>query len=134
MNNFIRPLLPVTLLFILLTARLSDCGARGKKAVHQRDALKERIQGVTDSILLEVRDAFQKLRVAETNIHTAREALAQAKENFRITNLQYQEGVTTSTEVLDARTFLTQAEVNLHQALYGYRIAEAELKRAVGEM
>jgi len=104
-----------------------------RKASHQRAALKEKIQGVTDSILLEVRDTFQKLKVAETNIHTAREALVQAKENFRITNLQYREGVTTSTEVLDARTFLTQAEVNLNKALYGYRIAEAKLKRAVGE-
>jgi len=108
--------------------------AEVRKATHQRAALKEKIQGVTDSILLEVRDAFQKLKVAETNIHTAREALVQAKENFRITNLQYKEGVTTSTEVLDAMTFLTQAEVNLYKALYGYRIAGAQLKRAVGKM
>jgi len=33
---------------------------------------------------------------------------------------------------LDARAFLTQAEFNYHRALYGYRIAKAELERAIG--
>ena len=90
-------------------------------------------QEVKDSILLEVTDAFQRLEVSEKNIQTAMEALVQAKENFRLTNLQYRDGITTSTEVLDARTFLTQAEMNHHNTIYGYRIAEAELKRAVGK-
>ena len=107
--------------------------AEAAKAFHKKAALEQKIQGIKDSILLEVTGAFQRLMVAEKNIQTAREALVQAKENFRITNLQYREGTTTSTEVLDARTFLTQAEVNHYNALYGYRIAEAELKRAVGE-
>ncbi len=104
------------------------------RAISQEQVLKERIKGIQDSILLEVRSAYQRLKVAEKNIQTAREALYQAKENFRITNLQYRQETTTSTEVLDARTFLTQAEVNYHKALYGYRIAEAELMRAVGKM
>ena len=107
--------------------------ADATKASHKKAALEQKIRGIKDSILLEVRDTFQRLGVAEKNIQTAREALVQAKENFRITNLQYRNGITTSTEVLDARTFLTQAEMNHLNAFYGYRIAEAELKRAVGE-
>jgi len=107
--------------------------AEAKKAFHKKAALEQKIQAIKDSILLEVTDTFQRLGVAEKNIQTAREALVQAKENFRITNLQYRNGITTSTEVLDARTFLTQAEMNHHNAFYGYRIAEAALKRAVGE-
>ena len=82
--------------------------------------------------MLEVKQAYQDLKVAQENIHTAIEALEQAKENYRITDLQYKEGITTSTEVLDARAFLTQAEFNYHRALYGYRIAKAELERAIG--
>ena len=104
------------------------------RAIYHEQVLAERIKGIKDSILLEVRNAYQGLKVAEKNIQTAQKALAQAKENFRITNLQYQQQTTTSTEVLDARTFLTQAEVNYHNALYGYRIAEAELMRAIGRM
>ena len=107
--------------------------AEATKAFHKKAALEQKIQEIKDSILLEVTDTFQRLRVAEKNIQTAGEALVQAKENFRITNLQYRNGITTSTEVLDARTFLTQAEMNHYNTLYGYRIAEAELKRAIGE-
>ncbi len=106
--------------------------AEVKKTFHQKNALVERLKNIEDSIKLEVRDAFQKLNVAKQNLETAREALAQARENYRITNLQYQQQVTTSTEVLDARTYLTQAEVNYYGALYGYMMARAELARAVG--
>jgi len=102
------------------------------KARYDKKALDAKVEGVRDSIRLEVKNAHQQLLVADKNIDTAREALAQAEENFRITNLQYQQQVTTSTEVLDARTFLTQAEMNYYSALYGYMIARAELERAVG--
>ncbi len=102
------------------------------RALHERLALVEKIQGVKDSVMLEVKDAFEKLHVAKKNIVTAEVALEQARENYRITNLQYQEQMTTSTEVLDAQTYLTQAQVNYYNALYGYHIARAELERAVG--
>ncbi|HDM76009.1 MAG TPA: TolC family protein [Deltaproteobacteria bacterium] len=106
--------------------------AEVKKTFHQKNALVERLKGIEDSVKLEVRDAIQRLNVAKQNVKTAKKALAQAKENYRITNLQYQQQVTTSTEVLDARTYLTQAEVNFYGALYGYMMAEAELARATG--
>jgi outer membrane protein TolC len=104
-----------------------------QKTIYQKRALQEKIEGIKDSILLEVKNAFQNVQVAKENIFTAKEAISQAKENLRITSLQYQHQMTTSTEVLDARTYLTQAEVNYYSALYGYWVARAELKRAVGE-
>lgn len=107
--------------------------AEVEKSLHQKLALEEKTRGIEDSIKLEVNDAFHKLIDAQQNVHTAEEALKQARENFRITNLQYQQQVTTSTEVLDARTFLTQAEVNYYGSLYGYMTARAELERAIGE-
>jgi len=106
--------------------------AESAKALHERLAVAEKIKGVKDSIMLEVKDAFEKLNVARKNIATAEAALSQAKENYRITNLQYQQQVTTSTEVLDAQTYLTQAQVNYYNALYGYYTAQAELERAIG--
>lgn len=102
------------------------------RAGYERDALAVKIEGVRDSIRLEIKNAFEELNVAGENIRTAEEALAQAKENYRITNLQYQQQVTTSTEVLDAQTFLTQSEMNYYKALYGHMMARAALDRAVG--
>ncbi len=71
--------------------------------------------------------------MAKKNITTASRALDQALENWRITNVQYRQQVATSTEVLDARTFLTQADSNYYNSLYGYLSAIAELSRVVGK-
>ena len=103
-----------------------------KKYLHEKKALTEKLKGSRDGIELETKNAFLNLQVSRKNIRTAEESLGQAKENYRITNLQYQQQITTSTEVLDARTFLSQAETNYYGALYGYMISEAELERAVG--
>lgn len=99
---------------------------------HSLRALEERLAEIERSVFLEVRAALADVQVAEENIHTAKKALEQAKENLRITRLQYQQQVTTVTEVLDARTYLTQAEANFYAAHYGRHIAQAELDRAVG--
>jgi len=108
-------------------------GADTKKYYHERLSLAEKVKGIEDSIRLEVKNAFVNLRVADKNIETAKGSLTQAQENYRITNLQYQQQMTTSTEVLDARMLLTQAETNYYSALYGYMLSLAELERAVGK-
>ena len=106
--------------------------AEVNKYRRNKSFLAEKLKGIEDSIKLEVKSAFLALKVAEQNIQTAQKSLVQAKENWRITNLQYQQQMITSTEVLDARTFLTRAETNYYGALYGYMIALAELERAAG--
>ena len=108
--------------------------AEVNKYRRNKSSLVEKTKGIEDSIKLEVKNAFLDLKVAEQNIQTAKKSLVQAEENWRITNLQYQQQMTTSTEVLDARTFLTRAETNYYSALYGYMISLAELERAVGRM
>ncbi len=105
-----------------------------EKQIHRYRALLNELEKLKDRIKLEVKSIYEELKVAEKNIETARIALSQAKENFRITDLQYKQNLTTSTEVLDARTYLTQAEVNYYSALYGYMILKAKLERAIGVM
>lgn len=106
--------------------------AEVNKYRRNKSFLAEKLKGIEDSIKLEVKGAFLDLKVAKKNIQTAKKSLVQAEENWRITNLQYQQQMTTSTEVLDARTFLTRAETNYYGALYGYMISLAELERAAG--
>jgi outer membrane protein TolC len=72
-------------------------------------------------------------QVTFKNIKTAEKALDQARENFRITNLQYQQQAATSTDVLDANSFLTQADTNYYSAVYSYLDANAALERAIGK-
>ena len=103
------------------------------KYKYEKKALVKKLEGVENGIKLEVKNAFSNLQVSDKNIKTAQESLAQARENWRITNLQYKEQIATSTDVLDARTYLSQAETNYYGALYGYMIALSDLERASGK-
>jgi len=100
---------------------------------HYKRSLFARLKTVEGNIRMETKNAFLNLMVAKKNINTSKVSLSQAKENWRITNLQYKQQIATSTDVLDARTFLTSAETNYYSALYGHMISLAELQRAVGE-
>ncbi len=100
---------------------------------HEKKAVMKRYESAENAVKLDVKNAFSNLEVSDKNIVTSRESLIQAKENWRITNLQYQEQIATSTDVLDARTFLSQAETNYYSALYGYMIALSDLERALGK-
>ncbi|NDY42201.1 TolC family protein [Dissulfurirhabdus thermomarina] len=114
---------------------LFDWGKRGAEAAraeHERNALDERLAEVEDAVRMEVKQAGLDLEVARTNIRTAEAALAQARENFRLTRLRYENQLATSTDVLDAQTFLTRAETHYYAARYGYLTALAELEQAVG--
>lgn len=105
--------------------------AEVKKSRYEKSAIAEQYKGIEDLVKLEVKTSYLNLKVAETNINTAKEQLAQAQENYRITNLQFEQQVTTSSKVLDAQLYLTKSESNYYTALYGYMTALAELERAV---
>ncbi len=100
---------------------------------HKTFALKEKINSIKNNIKLDVESAFLELNSSKQNVKTAKIALKQAKENYKITVERYKQQLATSTDVLDASSYLTQAETNYYGALYGYNIALAKLKRAIGK-
>lgn len=87
---------------------------------------------VRDAVTLEVKDAFLKLQESEKNIKVAETAISSAEENFRLNEARYKEEVATTTDVMDAQTLLTQAQINYYNALSDYNIARAQLERAMG--
>jgi outer membrane protein len=86
-----------------------------------------------DTIQLQVKEAYLRTKEAEQNIATVEQAVAQARENLRITEEQYKEQVATQTDVLIAQTLLTQTETNFTNALFDFKIAKAFLLRAIGQ-
>ena len=89
--------------------------------------------GIEDGIRFQVKEAVLYLEEAEKNIPTTQKAVLQAEENLRVSKERYRSQLTTSTEVLDAQTLLTQARLNYYNSLYDYNLAEARLQRAMGE-
>ena len=107
--------------------------ARSAKINAEQRALMQALEQIQDDIRLQVIQARLDLDVAARNIESAQTALDQAREHWRITNLLYQQQLTTSTEVLDARSYLDRAESAYFEARYGYGTASARLTWAMGE-
>jgi outer membrane protein len=103
-----------------------------QEKISQREQVKEALTQIKDLIRLEVKEAYLSLREAEKNIGVAEKSIQQAEENFRISQVRYREQVSTSLEVLDAQTLLSQAKNNNYQALYAYNLAQSRLVRARG--
>ncbi|MHB1647045.1 MAG: TolC family protein, partial [bacterium] len=103
-----------------------------QKERHDRMALKYDLKSYLNNVRLQVKSELLNLITAYENIKAAKLSVKQAEENLKITNLQYMQETTTSTEVLDAEAYLKRAELNYYDSLYGYDIYLARLQRAIG--
>ena len=84
-------------------------------------------------IELEVRAAWLKLRQTREQIAVARTALEAAAEQLRLERQRYEVQQSTSTDVLDAQSRLTQAKMRLESARYQHLLARAALRHASGQ-
>lgn len=106
--------------------------ATAREYQYRQRSLQDQQQNLKKQIDVQVEDAYEQLEVAKANIRTTEVALKQARENERMTTLQYKEQLVIFLEVLNAQIFVLQSSVDYYQALYGYQLALADLKRAVG--
>ena len=86
-----------------------------------------------DAAAVEVRQSWLLLKSAGEKAGVAKEAVAQADENLRVTNERFKEGVALNSEVLDAETALLLARTGHTQALVDIELAKARLVKAIGE-
>jgi len=107
--------------------------ARAIAARHQISAGEQALRTLQDQIRLEVEAALEQLDVARQNQTTAEAALRQARENHRLSTLQFRENLISTSDLLDARTLLTRAETDLQSAHYDYLRALALLRHARGD-
>ncbi|MGD9504137.1 MAG: TolC family protein [Syntrophobacteraceae bacterium] len=106
--------------------------AAAKEWVYRRNALERQEEDLVNRVYLQIQDAYEQVGVAKANIETSRTALAQALENERITTVQYREQMVVFSEVLDAQVYVMQSRADYYKALYGHRMAWADLQRAIG--
>ncbi len=89
-------------------------------------------ESLRQSVTLEVQQSYFSLKEAEEMIPVAELAAQQALENLEIANGRYSEGVGSIIEVTDAQTTYTGAKIAYNEALYDYKIATANLEKAMG--
>jgi outer membrane protein TolC len=106
-----------------LRAKASE--AHSAAASAERSALMDRIR-------VEVRAAAEALDESSVALRTTQRGLDSAEESYRVRRLSYQNGRSTSVELLDAETDLTRARLERIDAEVDTRVARARLDFAVG--
>jgi len=87
-----------------------------------------------DLIRVEVAEGYHGMLAARSAMASARLGLSAAREGYRVTREQLQAGVVNTTTLLQAQSELIRAQVDVVDSAIGLRVANAQLRRAIGEM
>ncbi|GAB3512877.1 TolC family protein [Emticicia fontis] len=90
-------------------------------------------QQQTDQIRSEVVAAYHNYELAIEQQKVIKTALEQAQENYRLTESRFRNGLVGSTDLLDANTFLLQAQLNLINSKVDGQLAYQRLLKATGK-
>ncbi len=102
-----------------------------KQARYQQEATQERLRDTREEILLQLKEATKGYEVALGRLEASATAVEQAEENYRVTQNQFREQLATTTDLLDARVFLTRARNQYNNAVYDTHLWAARIDRAV---
>jgi len=84
------------------------------------------------SVDVEVRRAISTFQQATELAEASKKVVAQAEEAVRLANARYNAGTATQLDVLTSQVDLTTARLNQLQAYYGYNVAVASTRKAMG--
>jgi len=106
---------------------------RVEETLHNYYNVKAQEEDRRQQIALEVEQSY--LRVVETQerIRATDSAARAAKENLDLAQGRYQVGVGSIIEITDAETLYTDAQTTYIRTIYEYKIADAQLARAMGD-
>lgn len=82
------------------------------KAELETEKIRYSIAELEDELTNELSNLLIDARTAEKNLFVAREGIREAEENLRITELSFEKGVATATDVLDSIYYLSRARNN----------------------
>jgi len=85
------------------------------------------------AIEVQVRQADSSLIEAWELVQASSKTVEQAQEALRLANVRYAAGTATQLDVLTSQVALTDARLNQLQAYYGYNVALAAMREAIGQ-
>jgi outer membrane protein TolC len=108
--------------------------------VHQTDQAQAQLAQtreasgqMQDGVTLDITQAYLTLKQARERVTVAKQAVARAEENHRVTTQRYKEGLVLNSEMIDALYSMTAAKTTYTQSLVDFELAQARLAKAVGE-
>ena len=111
----------------LRKAEVAEAKARERQAALFYEELKK-------SIEIEIRTAHLDLVTQKGILQFLNDQFAFARDNYRAVTRQFEFGLSSSLDVMDANTLLVSAEQKVASASYNYRLALLRLKKAAGTL
>ena len=111
--------------FVSVSVPLTGWWETGHKIKENNLAVEQaRLQQsqMNEMLTLRTQQAYDKMQESYLLVGENRHALDIAKENYRLSSLNYRAGMSTITDLLTAQTTLLQARNNLTDALISYRV------------
>jgi outer membrane protein len=95
--------------------------------------VKANEESLKQNVLLALQQAYFKMLESEELVGVAEITVKKAEENYVLAQGRYEAGVGSPIEETNALVTLSDARMNYIGALADYKVAEAELRRAMGE-
>jgi outer membrane protein len=86
------------------------------------------------SINVEVKDAYLDCLTESRNLKSYKDQLVYAKDNYRLVSRQFNVGLASPVDYIDANTLLLTSERQVSDAFYNYQLAIVRLKKAIGRL
>jgi len=106
---------------------------RVEESLRNYYVIKSQEEQQRQQVALDVEQSYLRMVELQERIKADEAAAKAAKENLDLANGRYQVGVGSIIEVTDAQTLYTDAQTTYVRALYDYKIADAQLIRAIGK-
>lgn len=103
------------------------------QAEAQFEQSKDTYKIVRDRVTLEVTQNFLNVQKSKEKMAVSEQSVSQAEENYRITDEKFKNGLALNSDLLDAEVALLQAKTNYIQSIVDYELAQAQLKKSIGE-
>jgi TolC family type I secretion outer membrane protein len=102
------------------------------QAREQLDLQQATRDKLATDVALDVWTAYQNLRTQGQALTTATELLASAQESYNVALARYRAGVGTITDLLNAQSALSGAQLEVIQARFNWNVTKATLAKAIG--
>lgn len=111
----------------LRIAELKEAKAKERQARLAYDDLKKNVD-------IELQGAYLDLETQGGALKFSEDQLIFAQDNYNAVLRQYENGLVTSLDVMDANALLLSSEKNVAEALYGYQLAHLKVRRSSGTL
>jgi outer membrane protein len=136
-SNYDDPLQPEWSAAATLTLPIFDglrAGADRRLALSRQRVQDARLRDLELQISTELRLAAQDANSRNAQVEVAEKTLRLARDQLRLAQQRYQQGVADNREVVEAQTQLAQAKDNVVEAAYQYNLSRVEFARARGDV